>query len=78
MRSAREEVQKIFSGLKVDPYETTLNLTRDQLDNMPVLGKLMKCLLKFTEIVCVYVAVCVFCGVFITQVWVLYHRPGSL
>lgn len=57
MRSAREEVQKIFSGLKVDPYETTLNLTRDQLDNMPVLGKMTKCLLKFPEIVCVSVCV---------------------
>lgn len=42
MKAAREEVQKVLedSGLTVDPSDPTLNLTRDQLDNMPVLGKI--------------------------------------
>lgn len=41
MKAAREEVQKVLqdSGLKVDPHNPELNLTRDQLDKMPVLGK---------------------------------------
>lgn len=40
MRAAREEIQKIFSGpegLVVDEKES-VNLSREQLDNMPVLG----------------------------------------
>lgn len=43
MKAAREEVQKVFHtfGLKVDPDNPTLNLTRDVLDNMPVLGNLV-------------------------------------
>lgn len=42
MKAAREEVQKVFDtfGLKVDPNNSTLNLTREHLDNMPVLGKM--------------------------------------
>lgn len=42
MKAAHEEVQKVLkdSGLKADPSDPTLNLTRDQLDNMPVLGKI--------------------------------------
>lgn len=41
MKAGRAEVLKILedSGLTVDPSNPTLNLTRDQLDNMPVLGK---------------------------------------
>lgn len=41
MRAAREEIQKIFSGpegLEVNEKES-VNLSREQLDNMPVLGK---------------------------------------
>lgn len=41
MRAAREEIQKIFfgpEGLQVDEKES-VNLSREQLDNMPVLGK---------------------------------------
>ncbi|KAF3858888.1 hypothetical protein F7725_012089 [Dissostichus mawsoni] len=42
--AAREEVLKILedSGLTVDPSNPTLNLTRDQLDNMPVLDSIIK------------------------------------
>lgn len=42
MKAACVEVKKVLddSGLKVDPSDPTLNLTRDQLDNMPVLGKI--------------------------------------
>lgn len=42
MKAAREEVQKVFDtfGLKVDPNNSTLNLTREHLDNMPVLGNM--------------------------------------
>lgn len=41
MKAANEEVQKVLenSGLKLDLCDPTLNLSRDQLDNMPVLGK---------------------------------------
>lgn len=41
MEAAREEVQKILqdSGMIVDPCNPELNLTREQLDKMPVLGK---------------------------------------
>lgn len=41
MRAAREEIQKIFSGpqgLEVDENES-VTLSREQLDNMPVLGE---------------------------------------
>lgn len=41
MRAAREEIQKIFSGaegLEVDKNES-VTLSREQLDNMPVLGE---------------------------------------
>lgn len=40
MKAAHEEVQKILedSGLSVDPSDPRLTLTREQLDNMPVLG----------------------------------------
>lgn len=43
MKAAYKEVQKVLnnSGLKVDPSDPTLNLTRDQLNNMPVLGKIL-------------------------------------
>lgn len=43
MKAAREEVQKVFNtfGLKIDPDNRTLNLTRDVLDNMPVLGNVV-------------------------------------
>lgn len=48
MKAASEEVQKVLkdSGLTVDPINPTLNLTRDQLDNMPVLGKITNRLLE--------------------------------
>ncbi len=48
MKAACEEVQKVLkvSGLTVDPTDPTLNLTRDQLDNMPVLGKITNRLLE--------------------------------
>lgn len=44
MKAAREEVQKVSDtfGLKIDPDNPTLNLTRDVLDNMPVLGNVVK------------------------------------
>lgn len=41
MRAAREEIQKIFSvaeGLQADENES-VTLSREQLDNMPVLGE---------------------------------------
>lgn len=43
MKAAREEVQKVFDtfDLKIDPDNPTLNLTRDVLDNMPVLGNVV-------------------------------------
>lgn len=43
MKAAREEVQKVFdtSGLKIGPDNPTVNLTRDVLDNMPVLGNVV-------------------------------------
>jgi len=42
MKQARQEVQHILeaSGLTVDPGDPTLTLTREQLDNMPVMGKM--------------------------------------
>lgn len=44
MKAAREEVQKVFksSGQTVDLSDPTLKLTRDQLDNMPVLDSIVK------------------------------------
>lgn len=41
MKAAREEVKKVLeaAGLTVDPNNPTLNLSREQLDDMPVLGK---------------------------------------
>lgn len=44
MKAAREEVQRVFDsfGLRIDPHNPTLNLTRDVLDNMPVLGNAVK------------------------------------
>lgn len=41
MKAAREEVQKVLedAGLTADPNNPTLSFTREQLDNMPVLGK---------------------------------------
>lgn len=43
MKAARKEVKSVLeaAGLTVDPSDPALNLTRDQLDNMPVLGKIM-------------------------------------
>lgn len=40
MKAAREEVHKILedAGLTADPNNPTLKLTREQLDNLPVLG----------------------------------------
>lgn len=48
MKAARKEVQKVLedSGLTADPSDPTLNLTRDQLDNMPVLGIITNRLLE--------------------------------
>lgn len=42
MKAALEEVQKVLedAGLTVNPNDPTLNLTREQLDNTPVLGKI--------------------------------------
>ncbi|KAK5859351.1 hypothetical protein PBY51_020914 [Eleginops maclovinus] len=44
MKAACEEVQRILedSDLKVDPSNPTLNLNRDQLDNMPVMDSIIK------------------------------------
>lgn len=44
MKAAQKEVERVLreSGPTVDPNELTLNLSRDQLDNMPVLGKILK------------------------------------
>lgn len=44
MKAAHEEVQKILgdSGKTVDPSDPSLKLTRDQLDNMPVLDSIIK------------------------------------
>uniref|UniRef100_A0A673CIZ8 Cytochrome P450, family 7, subfamily A, polypeptide 1 n=1 Tax=Sphaeramia orbicularis TaxID=375764 RepID=A0A673CIZ8_9TELE len=44
MKAAREEVHKVLeeSGLTIDPADPSLNLTRDQLDNMPVLDSIIK------------------------------------
>lgn len=41
MKAACEEVQKVLkdSGCTIDPSVPNLNLTREQLDNMPVLGE---------------------------------------
>lgn len=43
MKAAREEAQKVFEtfGVKIDNHNPTLNLTRDVLDNMPVLGNIV-------------------------------------
>lgn len=40
MKAAREEVQRILneSDQTADPNDPRLKLTREQLDNMPVLG----------------------------------------
>lgn len=42
MKAAREEVQKVLeeAGLTVDPSNPTLSLSREQLDNMPILGNI--------------------------------------
>ncbi|XP_056276784.1 cytochrome P450 7A1 isoform X2 [Pseudoliparis swirei] len=44
MKQARQEVQHILeaSGLTVDPGDPTLTLTREQLDNMPVMDSVIK------------------------------------
>lgn len=44
MKAAQEEVKRVLdaAGLTPDPKNPTLNLTRDQLDNMPVLDSIMK------------------------------------
>lgn len=41
MRAAREEIQMIFSGPdgSMPDEKESVNLSREQLDNMPVLGK---------------------------------------
>lgn len=43
MKAASEEVKNIFanSNQKVDPKHPQLILTREQLDNMPVLGTVL-------------------------------------
>ncbi|XP_061152214.1 cytochrome P450 7A1 [Syngnathus typhle] len=44
MKAAREEVQRVLesSGQTINPSDPTLNLKRDQLDNMPVLDSIIK------------------------------------
>lgn len=44
MKAAYEEVRKVLedSNLTVDPCNPTLNLTRDQLDNMHILDSIVK------------------------------------
>uniref|UniRef100_A0A8C3G7Z7 Cytochrome P450, family 7, subfamily A, polypeptide 1 n=1 Tax=Cyclopterus lumpus TaxID=8103 RepID=A0A8C3G7Z7_CYCLU len=44
MKRAYKEVQQVLedSGLTVDPSNPTLNLTREQLDNMPVMDSVIK------------------------------------
>ncbi|KAM9720045.1 cytochrome P450 7A1 [Menidia menidia] len=44
LKAANKEVQKVLedSGQTVDPSDPTLNLSRDQLDNMPVLDSIIK------------------------------------
>lgn len=53
MKAAQQEVQKVLAvaGLTVSPSDPTLNLTRDQLDNMPVLGKTTNQFME-NEVVC--------------------------
>lgn len=43
MKAAREEVQKLLegSGLTANLSNPSLNLTREQLDSMPVMGKII-------------------------------------
>lgn len=43
MKAATEEVKNVFesSNQKVDPKDPKLVLTREQLDNMPVLGTVL-------------------------------------
>lgn len=43
MKAAREEVQRVLeaAGQTVNPNDPTINLKREQLDNMPVLGELI-------------------------------------
>lgn len=43
MKAAHEEVQKVVGTMGVvgDPSTHRINLTRDQLDNMPVLGTII-------------------------------------
>lgn len=44
LKAATEEVKSIFerSNQKVDPKDPKLVLTREQLDNMPVLGTVLE------------------------------------
>lgn len=41
MKAAQQEVQKVLeeSGLTTNLRDSTLNLTRDQLDKLPIMGK---------------------------------------
>lgn len=41
MKAAKEEVAKVLDGLRVDPNGPKLSLSRDQLDNMPVLDSII-------------------------------------
>lgn len=54
MKAAREEVQKVLqdAGQKVDPSDPALNLMREQLDKMPVLGKISNRLLENISYLC--------------------------
>lgn len=64
MKAAREEVQKVLqdAGHTADPCDPALNLRRDQLDKMPVLGKichrLQESLSYLFGLVCVIYVVC--------------------
>ncbi|XP_053738985.1 cytochrome P450 7A1 [Synchiropus splendidus] len=42
MQAAKEEVKKVLDGVKVDPNGPKLSLSRDQLDNMPVLDSIIR------------------------------------
>ncbi|KAM9789281.1 cytochrome P450 7A1 [Neosynchiropus ocellatus] len=42
MKAAKEEVKKVLDGVRVDPNGPKLSLSRDQLDDMPVLDSIIR------------------------------------
>lgn len=60
MKAATEEVRHVFasSNQKVDPKDPQLMLTREQLDNMPVIGRVLIESRSEPSFVLVYVSLC--------------------